>query len=261
MSARPQPEPTAVLAPGDVAEKRSFFGAGAVLDAYRGAWTFRPGEEHVFGRYLGTGGRLLDIGCGTGRTSFLLAERFEHVDAFDIVPEMIEVARERNRELGLPIRFFTGDARDLGEGDARYDAVLFSYNGIEGILDPKGRERVLAEAWRVLKPGGAFVFTTKSCFKLTYWRRFFVPRFLARLGLGRHDGGDTFTVTRVDGPQRLQWNTTNPFAMRAALRRQGFELLYFNSEIALARGVTDRRWSANFHPHDHFFACRKPPQP
>jgi SAM-dependent methyltransferase len=41
------------------------------------------------------GGRALDLGCGTGRHAVLLAGRFTHVDAIDVSPPMIEIARAR----------------------------------------------------------------------------------------------------------------------------------------------------------------------
>ena len=241
----------------DVAEKERFFGTGAVLDYYRRAWDYRPGERYVFDRFLGPGGNLLDIGCGTGRTSFLLADRFAEVHAFDIVSEMIEVARFRNEELGAGVNFFVADAKDIPVVSGRFDAALFSYNGIEGILDAAGRRKVLSEVRRALRPGGHFVFTTKSCFNLAYWKRFYLPRLLARCGIGAFDGRGPLDVLIGEGAQTVRWRTSSPFSVRAALRRAGFEVLYFNSEVALGRGETVPRFRSNFHRWDHFFACRK----
>lgn len=239
-------------------EKQLFYGRGSVLDEYSRAWDLRTGEAHVFNRFLSDGGRLLDVGCGTGRTSFLLADRFARIDAFDIVPEMIEVAQKRNLELEMNIRFFVGDAMQMPVTTSSYDAVLFAYNGIEGILDADGQRRVLAEVSRVLRPGGVFVFTTKSCFNMTYARRFYLPRLLARMGVGKHDGGSPLEVTVAQGGNRMRWHTTNPITMKRQLRRAGFDLLYFNSEVALGRGQTRPRLASNFHRWDHFYACRKP---
>src|SRR6476469_10016148 len=106
-SRQPEAKPSNIRS---AVEKQLFYGRGSVLNEYSQAWELRTGEAYVFDRFLSDGGRLLDAGCGTGRTSFLLADRFAQIDAFDIVPEMIEVARQRNRELGTDIRFFVGDA-------------------------------------------------------------------------------------------------------------------------------------------------------
>lgn len=257
MAASPQPE-AGIENVRDSLEKQLFYGRGKVLDQYSRAWELRTGEDHVFDRFLASGGRLLDVGCGTGRTSFLLADRFERIDAFDIVPEMIVVARQRDRELGTGICFFVADATNMPVPSATYDAVLFAYNGIEGVLDKAGQLRVLSEALRVLRPGGIFVFTTKSCFNLTYARRFYAPRLLARLGIGKHDGGSPLEVVVNQDGQKMRWHTTNPLVMKSNLRRTGFELLYFNSEVALGRGQTRPSLMAHFHRWDHFYACRKP---
>ncbi|MBF9197531.1 class I SAM-dependent methyltransferase [Microvirga terrestris] len=257
MTASQQPE-TEVANFRNVIEKQLFYGRGEVLEQYSKAWELRTGEAYVFDKFLPSGGRLLDVGCGTGRTCFLLAGRFQEIDAFDIVPEMIEVARKRNSELGTGIHFFVGDATQLSVASDQYDAVLFAYNGIEGILDKQSQIKVLSEVFRVLRPGGVFVFTTKSCFNSTYARHFYVPRLLARMGLGQHDGGTPLEVEVMQGSQKMRWHTTNPFSMKALLRKTGFELLYFNSEVRLGRGQTKPSLTANFHRWDQFYACRKP---
>lgn len=239
-------------------EKQLFYGRGKVLDQYSRSWDLRTGEAYVFDRFLHSGERLLDVGCGTGRTSFLLAGRFGRIDAYDIVPEVIAVARQRNRELGTDVNFFVADATNMPVPSTTYDAVLFAYNGIEGILDKQGQLRALGEVFRVLRPGGVFVFTTKSCFNFTYLRRYYAPRLLARIGIGKHDGGNPLEAAISQGGQTMRLNTTNPLIMKSHLRRAGFELLYFNSEIALGRGQTQPSLLAHFHRWDHFYACRKP---
>ncbi|MBB3021703.1 ubiquinone/menaquinone biosynthesis C-methylase UbiE [Microvirga lupini] len=257
MTASRQPE-AEIINFRSVIEKQLFYGRGEVLEQYSRAWDLRTGEAYVFDKFFPTGGRLLDVGCGTGRTSFLLADRFDEIDAFDIVPEMIEVARKRDAELRTKINFFVGDATHLPVASTRYDAVLFAYNGIEGILDKQSQMNVLSEVFRVLRSGGVFIFTTKSCFNANYARRFYIPRLMAQIGIGRHDGGTPLEVEVTQGNQKMRWHTTNPLAMKAQLRRTGFELLYFNSEVRLGRGQTGSSLAANFHRWDHFYACRKP---
>jgi ubiquinone/menaquinone biosynthesis C-methylase UbiE len=59
------------------------------------------GENHrliaqwLAGVLPGAGGRALDLGCGTGRHTMLLADRFTRVDAVDLAAPMIELARAR----------------------------------------------------------------------------------------------------------------------------------------------------------------------
>ncbi|GAA1558594.1 class I SAM-dependent methyltransferase [Kribbella lupini] len=61
----------------------------------------------------------LELGCGAGRHTVLLADRFDHVDAFDLSGPMIRLAR-RQRARGN-ISYLESDLRDV---DGRYDFVL-----------------------------------------------------------------------------------------------------------------------------------------
>lgn len=60
---------------------------------------------------LGPVGRVLDIGCGSGRFTMVLAEAAEAVTAFDVAPELVEQARVAADSAGLSnIEFHIGDA-------------------------------------------------------------------------------------------------------------------------------------------------------
>src|SRR5688572_6511449 len=106
---------------------RTFFASPGVVDAYVEAVDYRRGEEAVFRNFLKTGGNLLEVGCGAGRVSFLLAPRFRSIEAFDIVPEMIDAACARLDKEPLPIRFSVGDATRIDARDSTFDNVIFAY--------------------------------------------------------------------------------------------------------------------------------------
>ena len=241
-------------------ELQSVFGEGKGFDGYCARWEFRTGESYLFDNFL-QDGSLLDIGCGTGRTSFLLAPRFTRVDAFDIVPEMIAFAHERRRQIGSSARFFVADASQLPVADAAYDNVLFSYNGIEGLPTAKLRQRVLEEAFRVLCPGGRFVFSTKSCFNLQYFKSFHIKRACRRIGLPLFPECAQLGPGQIlarDGNAYVVYHASNPFRVKRALRRTGFRMLYFNSEVRLGAGRLKPSLRAHFDRWDHFYACEKP---
>jgi ubiquinone/menaquinone biosynthesis C-methylase UbiE len=110
--------------------------------------------ERAFARYRG--GHFLDIGVGGGRTAGLLQPHAGNYLGIDYTPEMVDIARANHPDL----RFATMDARTLTEiEDRSIDLVVFSYNGIDSV-DPEGRLAILAEVNRVLRPGGAFLFST-----------------------------------------------------------------------------------------------------
>ena len=100
------------------------------------------------------GGRALEIGCGRGVGTKLILQCFnaECVDAFDLDPEMVELARERLKSEADRVKLWVGDATSIQADNDTYDAV-FDFGIIHHIPDWKNAIR---EVFRVLKPGGRF---------------------------------------------------------------------------------------------------------
>lgn len=92
------------------------------------------------------GERILDLGCGDGALTAVLAERGCVVVGIDSSPDMVEAARTR----GVDAR--VGDGRDL-PFEQELDAV-FSNAALHWMKEPS---RVIAGVWRALRPGGRFV--------------------------------------------------------------------------------------------------------
>lgn len=102
---------------------------------------------------IGPGEKGLDIATGTGDIADLMAQRVEpggSVIGIDFSAAMIARARERSRELRLPLRFEIGDCLDLRFPSDTFDVATISY-GIRNVDDPVAG---LREICRVLKPGG-----------------------------------------------------------------------------------------------------------
>lgn len=98
------------------------------------------------------GGVALEVGCGRGVGVAIILERFgaDRVDAFDLDPEMVALARQRLAPYAGQVRLWTGDASNVAAADGTYDAV-FDFGIIHHV--PEWR-RALREVARVLKPGG-----------------------------------------------------------------------------------------------------------
>jgi SAM-dependent methyltransferase len=97
---------------------------------------------------------ILDAACGLGWSSARIAERGARVIGLDLLADHVADARDRYGS-GPDRSWLQGDARSLPLADASLDGVHFLEAGFH--LGPEGRLAFLAEAFRVLRPGGRLV--------------------------------------------------------------------------------------------------------
>lgn len=118
-------------------------------------------ERYVFNKYFKKEDNILDIGCGTGRTTFgLYEEGYRNITGLDLSPKMIEGARGISESREIDLEFIVGDATSLPYEDESFTNIVFSFNGFMQIPSKELREKALQEIKRVLKRGGYFIFTT-----------------------------------------------------------------------------------------------------
>lgn len=99
------------------------------------------------------GAQVLDVGCGTGKVTVSLAERWHaSMSAIDPDPRALRRAERRAARAGVGVRFDRGFADALPYADGHFDAVVSSL--VFHHLDRPGKTGMLREAIRVLKPGG-----------------------------------------------------------------------------------------------------------
>lgn len=121
----------------------------------------RFGREYVPGRsWQGWAETLLrlmppmviaDLGAGEGTFSLLLAQRAKQVIAVDNSEKMVEYGASLARKQGADrLEYRLGDLEDVPIADASVDLALFSQS-LHHAIHP---ERALAEAFRILRPGG-----------------------------------------------------------------------------------------------------------
>lgn len=109
----------------------------------------------------------LDIGCGEGHNTRLLAERGARMTAVDIARDFIGYARRSEDEAPLGIEYQVASAVDLPFPDEAFDFASATMS----LMDIPEIERVLAEAFRVLKPAGFLQFSiTHPCFDTPHRR-------------------------------------------------------------------------------------------
>ena len=125
--------------------------------------------------YIGSGspGRLLEVGCGSGRFLNRMRKAGWAVEGIDFDP--VAAARVEKR-FGIPVA--VGSLPELGYPEGEYDVVAMS-QVIEHVADPVA---LLKECRRVLRPGGRLVLSTPNARSLAHrlhgrhWRGLEPPR-------------------------------------------------------------------------------------
>ena len=109
----------------------------------------------------------LDVGCGEGHNTRLLAERGARVTGMDVSEVFIRHAGESEGKEPLGIEYRVASAVELPFDDAVFDFVV----GFMSFMDIPEIDRVLSEAYRVLKPGGFLQFSIEHpCFATPHRR-------------------------------------------------------------------------------------------
>lgn len=104
------------------------------------------------------GEKVLDIACGMGELSLLVAQRGAEVYGLDMSEKAIEAARRLSKKTKIPCQFEVGDAQHLPYPDGYFDKVVCS-SSLEHFKDDS---LALKEMRRVLKDGGRVVLTADS---------------------------------------------------------------------------------------------------
>ena len=173
------------------------------------------------------GGRILDIGGGTGRWAIPLAERGYEVVLTDISERMLEVARRKVEEKGLGdrVRIVKADAQDMSMfEDCSFDMAIAQGDVLSYCQDPL---RAAKEAFRVLRPGGHFVASVDNKFSV----------FCGALSEGdfvkASDALREGVVEHEDEHGKFAVRCFSPEEARSLLERAGFEVVRLVGKMIL----------------------------
>ncbi len=109
----------------------------------------------------------LDIGCGEGHNTRLLAARGARVVAVDVSETFVRNARELEMQEPRGIQYAVASGVELPFGGSQFDFAT----GFMSFMDIPETGRLLAEAYRVLKPGGFLQFSiSHPCYDTTHRR-------------------------------------------------------------------------------------------
>jgi SAM-dependent methyltransferase len=182
-----------------VEENRRYWGAQAAdyVEAARrnwasdepswGIWDIPESSVGVVGDVDGLD--VIELGCGTAYWSAWLARRGARPVGIDITPEQLATARELQAEHGVDFPLIEGSAEAVPLPDASFD-LAFSEYGASLWCEP---EAWLAEAARLLRPGGRLIFLTNH------------P--LLMLTVPADEGASTRQLERpLFGMRRMEWS-------------------------------------------------------
>jgi SAM-dependent methyltransferase len=186
-------------------------------DAYL-AGSSLPALDVAFAEQHGPSpGRLIDLGCGTGRLLVAFAKRGWRVLGVDLSAEMLTVAREKAAASGVAVDLLRANLTELGAlASESFDlaACLFSTLGM--VMGKDNRRRVVEHVYRLLRPGGQFVLHVHNRW-FNAWdrggRAWLLKDGLQRL-FGQAEGGDRVMPVH----QGIAGLTLHLFSRREAVR-------------------------------------------
>ncbi len=114
-------------------------------------------KNQMIEEITGNPARVIDVAGGTGDIAFRITKKFSQtkIDVVDINQEMLDVGRERAVDVNLfsNLEFTCCNGEQLSFADETFDFFTIAF----GIRNFTNIDKGLAEAYRVLKPGGKFI--------------------------------------------------------------------------------------------------------
>ena len=110
--------------------------------------------------------QVLDLACGTGNVTLLLAQEGYDVTGVDIAPNMIAVAKRKAEALGLSLPFYVQDAAELNLPGQTFDLCVSFFDSLNYITDPARLALAMERVAEHLRPDGLFIFDLNSEFAL-----------------------------------------------------------------------------------------------
>lgn len=109
---------------------------------------------------------VLDVACGTGTATRILAQRGYEMTGVDLSSEMLRIARERAAEEGLDIPLYRQDASAISLLPQKFDAAISLFDSLNYILDPADLRQAFLRVAEHLSPGGSLLFDLNTEYAL-----------------------------------------------------------------------------------------------
>ena len=112
-----------------------------------------------------SGKKVLDIGCGTGLLSAMLAKKGAHVTGIDLSSDMLEVASHRAQSFSLDIQFIEQPMQQLDVEDT-FDAAIISIDSLNYVIKQQDVIETFRRIFGALATGGVLLFDVHSLYKM-----------------------------------------------------------------------------------------------
>jgi SAM-dependent methyltransferase len=184
-------------------------------------------DQRFTERHFHAPGRLVDLGCGTGRLLLPFAGRGYWVLGVDLSEAMLKIAAAKAAAAGVTIHRLKANLVELeGLRDQSFDyaACLFSTLGM--VAGASARQRVIEHVHRLLRPGGRFVLHVHNRW-FNLWNppgRRWLVRNVMRAVFRRPEAGDLLMPIHQGGAGLALHLFTRREAIQL-LQRAGFRLL------------------------------------
>ena len=129
------------------------------------------------------GAAVVEIGCGVGRLTRVIAERAASVRALDVSAEMLAIARRENAHLDN-VEWVQGDGVSLAGIESASADLVISHVVFQHIPDPEITLGYVTDTGRVLKPGGEAAIQLSNNPEAHTWKFSRTDRIKERLGIG-----------------------------------------------------------------------------
>ncbi len=139
---------------------------------------------------FGSGKRVLELGCGTGKHARLLNDKGFQVTGVDLSATMLDVAREKS---GDEISFFCGDLRNFSLNiEDKFDVVIAMFDVVSYLPTNADIKKMLNNISLYLKKGGILIFDA--------WYGPAVLHLRPYTRIGRWNN-DKVSITRISDPE------------------------------------------------------------
>lgn len=102
------------------------------------------------------GGRVLELGCGTGRIAIKLTKAGIDVVGLDISEKMLELLESNAKKEGLKVKTHLGDMKDFKISE-KFRLAIFPYRSFLHLLTKSDREKTLKNVYSHLEKGGKII--------------------------------------------------------------------------------------------------------